>query len=430
VLVGTLVGQASPGVLEDPVYKEQFMESARQKYGGWAWVLYALGAFRVFSSLAFIIVVTVLGLSIAACTAHRVPHLWRAWRHPKVTARTGFFDEARLRTTIPTDLPPDQAKDRVAGLLRAKRYRVIAPAPNHAPQLYADRSAWAGVGTVLAHASFIGILLAFVLSANGGMDQMVNLAVGADPVAVPGTDWELVADEFNASFTDTGMPLDYVSHLVLSQDGTVLASQDVRVNEPLRRDGIKFHQYSYGVAALVEVADSSGQMIFVGPVPLEYQSDDGSRAIGLAELPGTGTDIQVAVAASGQTAAELSGLEPGQASISIFPVDSTTATGQALADQGEPTKVGGFTVTFVRETQYTGILARSDPGAGLMWAASVLLIIGMTITLTVHHRRLRVLVEPAESGAVVRLASNDRAGVGLDAPFTSIAGKIRHELTT
>jgi cytochrome c biogenesis protein len=426
VLLGTVVGQAAPGVLDDPTTSAEFIDSARQKYGGWAWVLDAIGAFRIFSSWTFIGVVSLLGLSITACTTHRLPQLWRAWRHPQTRSPERFFEQARLRQAITATVAPDEAKDRVAALLRGSGFRVVDSTPDGVRQLYADRSAWAGIGTVLAHLSFIGILVAFALSGSGGLDQSLNLPVGGDPVKVPGTDWEVAADSFNASFSATGMPLDYVSHLVLSRDGEVLASQDVRVNEPLRRDGVKFHQSSYGTAAVIEVADLAGQLVYQGALPLEYRSDDGSRAIGLTTLPGTGTDIQVSVSASGQAAAAASGLEPGQAQVTTFPVDSSTATGQAVIDQGQPAEVGEFQITFVRESQYTGILVRSDPGAGLMWAASALLIIGMTITLAVRHRRLYVLVQPDGDGALVRLASSDRPGVGLDAPFKSLAGKINH----
>ncbi|MDR2454044.1 MAG: cytochrome c biogenesis protein ResB [Bifidobacteriaceae bacterium] len=429
-LLGTLVGQAAPGVLDEPAAKAEFMEAARQKYGGWAWVLDGIGGFRVFSSWTFIGVVVVLGLSITACTAHRLPQLWRAWRHPQAHAPSGLFETAPTRQTIATAASPGQARQRVAALLKASRFRVIEPADDAVPQLYADRWAWGGVGTVLAHLSFIGILAAFALSGAGGIDQALNLAVGAGPVKVPGTPWEVAAEEFDATFSEAGMPLDYVSHLVLYQAGEVVASQDVRVNEPLRRDGVKFHQSSYGMAALIEVADASGQVVYQGALPLDYRSEDGSRVIGLAEMPGTGSEIQVSVAASGQEAAALSGLEPGQARVTTYLVGSTSPTGQAVANQGEPAAVGDLSVTFERETQYTGILVRSDPGAWLMWAASALLIIGMTITFAARHRRLYVLVEPAGDGSLVRLASGDRPGVGLEAPFKSLAGKIRRELDT
>jgi cytochrome c biogenesis protein len=371
----------------------------------------------------------VLGLSITACTAHRIPQLWRAWRRPKTHAPRRFFDQARLRAAVATGLDPDDAAARTAALLKAARFRVVPAAGTGDRQVYADRWAWAGAGTVLAHLSFIMILVAFGLSAGGGTDQTLNVPVGGGPVPVPGTDWDLAADAFDASFSDTGRPLDYVSHLVLRQGEAVLAEQDVRVNQPLRHGGMKFHQSTYGSGAQVAVADQAGQTVYQGAVPLSYQSEDGSRAIGLVELPGTGMELQIAVAASGQDAAALAGLAAGQAEVALFPADQDQAVAQAVADQGVPAQVGAMTVTFQRECEFTGILVRSDPGAPLMWAGSVLLIAGMTITLAVRHRRLHVLVQARpEGGAEVLLASSDKAGVGLEAPFKNVEKRIRNGL--
>ena len=48
-------------------------------------------------------------------------------------------------------------------------------------------------------------------------------------------------------------PKDYVTDLVLSVDGREVARQDVRVNDPLRYDGVMFHQAHFGIAAVMEI---------------------------------------------------------------------------------------------------------------------------------------------------------------------------------
>ena len=60
--------------------------------------------------------------------------------------------------------------------------------------------------------------------------------------------------------------------------------------------------------------------------------------------------------------------------------------------------MGGYTLTFERERQYTGIRMRHDPGTPWMWFGSTLLVVGMCITFLFPYRRLWSRVDEAEDG--------------------------------
>ncbi len=389
-LIGSLVTQATAAVWADPAQRESFLARAEEIYGGWTPVLSALGLFHAFTSVPFYVVVTMLALSILACTTHRIPELWRRNRHPHVHVAPRFFDKARCRGSVPTDADPATALAATRAVPERHRFRVLVDdrAPGRA--VYADRHAWSGIGTVIAHLSFIVILVAFVITAALGVEEDLAVPVGGTVEVGHGTGLTLTALSFTDSYTEEGRPADYVSELQLRRGDEVVAQQQVRVNSPLEYGGFRFHQASFGIAADVRVA-VGGQGVFAEAVPLKWTSNDGANAVGRFDLPGTDLEVVVALAASGRT----DGSVPvGSALFEVYRGDERVDTRIAL--QGTAVAVAGHDFTFERERQYTGIRMRQDPGEVWMWIGSALLVIGMSITFSFAYRRLWVRVETIE----------------------------------
>ncbi|MDR1808181.1 MAG: cytochrome c biogenesis protein ResB [Propionibacteriaceae bacterium] len=423
VLLGALLVQAGAGVYGDAAAEASFVESVRAKYGGLTGVLNALGLFHIFSSVGFLVVIGVLALSILACTTHRLPLLWDRFRHPKTHPTDEFFGRARYRAELSVTDSPDVAATAVADHLKRLRYRVLAD-PDDPRSLYADKFAWGGFGTVAAHVSFLIIIAAFALSALAGVAEVTNLPVGGAPVAVGhGTDLQVQATTFQATYDDDGRPLDYVSHLVVTENGAVVKEQDVRVNEPLSYGGFKFHQNSYGLAADVQVTGPDGSVVFDQSVPLEYQTSDGTAVAGIFTLAGPGLEVQVILPASGSTD---SGIAAGDAVFQLYKTGSSEVLDMAEVAPGEVLDEGDYDLTFLRERQVTGILVRHDPGAPWMIVGSILLVAGMTVTFACRHRRYWVRVAGAgpAGGAVLRLASSDKEDGGFRQAFEDLAADL------
>ncbi|MDR1513889.1 MAG: cytochrome c biogenesis protein ResB [Propionibacteriaceae bacterium] len=288
-------------------------------------------------------------------------------------------------------------------------------------QVYADKFAWGGFGTAVAHASFLVILAAFVISSLTGVNEVKSLPVGGDPVAVGhGTDLSVQATSFQATYTDDGRPLDYVSRLVVTRAGATAGEQDVRVNEPLRVAGYKFHQASYGLAADVAASGPDGTL-FDGMVPLQWTTTDGTAVVGAFDLAGPGLTVEVILPASGSAD---SGLAPGQAAFRIYRTGSEESLAMQAVDPGQPFTVGDYTFTFLRERQTTGILIRHDPGAPWMWVGSILLVVGMCVTFGFRHRRYWIRVE----GDAVQIASSDKEDGAFRRRFDELATDVERLL--
>lgn len=431
-LLGTLMPQADADVWADPEARAQFLAAMRDHYGGWTTPLALIGAFRMYSSALFLTLSAILTLSIAACTTHRLPQLWRKATRPRTRVSDRFFTRAHYRAQIPTDADPDAARQAVRATLSRAHYRVIDAEDDGPPALFADRFRFGPFGTVLAHAAFIIIIAALTVSNLTGVDKTLTLPVGTSQPVGEGTPYVLHARSFTDSYDASGRPKDYVSHIVLQDDkGQILADQEVRVNTPLRYDGYKFHQASYGFVAIVTVAGPK-QQARTENVALTSVSRDGLYQYGVIDLPGkAGLKLIVATPASGRQVPDLA---PGQALVRLLgPGGDGDLIAEATLDTGKTQMVGDYAVTFDREAPYTALTVRYDPGAPAMLVGSLLLLIGMSVTFVLRHRRVWVQVTSptaadAPAPTLVQIASVDTSDSTYERHFASLVADIHSQV--
>ncbi|MCL2784634.1 MAG: cytochrome c biogenesis protein ResB [Propionibacteriaceae bacterium] len=412
VFLGVIITQAGPGVWDNPMAQEQFMDQMYAKFGGWASIMSFLGLFHIFSSIGFYIVIGALTISLLGCTTHRLPQLWQRWRHPKVVVSSHFFSAARYNGSVESNLDDVQTLRTAADHLKSKRYRIIS---GNETSLYADKNAWGGFGTPIAHLSFILIMAAFVITSLTALQQVLVLSIGGDAREVEfATNLTVEAVSFEATIDpETDRPLDYVAHLILRDSGEIVAERDVRVNEPLRYHGFSFHQYNYGDTVEVKVTDRNDEVVYAGPVELQWLSDNGWYRVGEFVLPERGIEVAVYILAAGVVTEDL---EAGQVAFMIFQEGADDPMASVVVDQGDFGTVGDLNFGFVRENRYTGIMVRNDPGEIWMLFASILLVGGMTMTFAFRHRRLWVR---AQDGKLL-FASSDKEEYGFRQEFDQL----------
>lgn len=425
--IGTLVMQAPMSKRLDPAGYEQWLQTAQTKYGGWANVFDFLGFFNMWTSPLFLGVSVLLGLSIIACTTHRLPQLIDKTLKPRTHVSDRFFDNAQYRAAIPVAQDPSGALENTKKLLKKHHFRLVAD--NKAPdsRLFADRFRFGPFGTVIAHASFVIILAAFAVSAFTGFEENLDIAIGDSTEVGFDTGLAVEAVSFEDTYDEMGRPLDYVSHLLVKRGDQVVADQDVRVNTPIVVDGVRFHQASYGVAAKVTVQTEDGTMLVDRAVALKWTSNDGMNSIGRVDLPDQNLQIIVVAPASGQ---RMSQIEAGSVLFEIYNLATGEQLGTTTVDQGTTAQAGPLTVGFEREAKYTGIIVRKDPGTAWMWVGSILLIIGMVMTFGFRHRRLWVRVEPTDAPGVnstVYIASVEAQDAILEHQFLELVEEINKQ---
>lgn len=433
-LVGTLLQQAPEGVRGDPQAYARWLDSVRPRYGGWTNALNMAGMFEVFSSIWFKAVTVLLAVSILACSLHRTPQLWKRAVHPRTHVADSFFSHAGLRAKATMPLPPAEAIDQVRAALGAHRFRTIVDPKGPGLNLYADRFRFAPFGTVIAHVSFVLILVGVLVSATSGFkNPQLTVTVGSRVEVGNGTGLAVEAKGFSDTYHLDGSPKDYASELVLYRDDKQVASQTVRVNQPMRFGGVSFYQSYFGVAAVMQVKDSSGKTLFDSGVPLQWSSGDGNHSVGQFVLPDQNMSVYVVSAASGQVDPNIGA---GQMQLEIYQNGKDQPIAVEVVSQGKPATISGLDYTFARERQFTGLIVSRDPGAVWVWIGSTLMVLGLFLVLFFRHRRVWVRVRPTGEGSEVQIASSERRDSAFESWFrkfvadvATLAGKPgeRHE---
>lgn len=406
-LMGTLLEQVPEETRNDPKAWASWLDRVRPRYGGWTDILGATGMFDVFGSVWFRGVTLLLAISIIACTCHRLPQLWQRARSPHLHVSEAFFDRAGIRgqTVLPEE--PEAALATVKAALAGERYRVLDDERGPGLNIYADRFRWMPFGTALAHASFVIILIGVLVSTTFAFkNPNLPVPVGTRAEVGHNTGLSIEATSFTDKYTEKGRPVDYFSSLILYKDGVKVGEQTVRVNTPMRYEGVAIHQASYGIAASMKVTDEAGAEVFSGGVPLAWQTDDKRRSIGKVKLENKNLTMYVVGASSGVIDQEIGA---GQLLLEIYRGDETRPLATQVISQGQPAKLGDLTYTFERERQYTGLMIVRDPGALWVWIGSGLMVIGLIMTMFLHHRRLWLRLTPApDGGTLLRVACPER----------------------
>jgi cytochrome c biogenesis protein len=422
-LVGTLLAQAPAGMTADPAAYTSWLASIHSKYGGWTPVLDKLGLFSVFSSIWFKGITVLLATSILACSVNRAPRLWKLAFHPHTRMGQTFFTHAPLRATVLASAGPDTALDDVRTVLKSHRFRTITDLGENEVNLYADRFRWGPFGTVIAHISFVIILVGFFLSATTGFKNTNFVApVGSIVQVGNGTGLSVKAMSFNDSYYENGSPKDYVSDLIVYKNGVQVDRQMVRVNQPLRRDGVSFYQSFFGQAASMLVKDSAGKTIYGDAVALAFQSDDGTHAIGQFDMKSKGLSVYVVTAASGKPDPAI---KAGQIELEIHQDGKNDPIATQVVDQGKPTTIAGVSYTFQRTVAFTGLTVAHDPGANFVWVGSGLLVIGLFLVFFFPHRRIWVRVRKTSGGSEILCASTMKRDAAFTPQFNQLVTDIQ-----
>jgi cytochrome c biogenesis protein len=425
-LAGALLVQAPAEVRADPGAYAEWLDSVRPRYGGWTDVLDFLGLFSVFSSLWFKAGVVLLATSLITCSARNLPRLWRIATRPRMLMTEAFFERAPHRAGIASGAAPGSTLAAVRATFRAHHFRTAVERQGDAVHVCADRFRWGPFGRILAHLSFVVILLGAALTATSGFrDESFAVPVGGKERVGHGTDLAVKVASFSDSYYLNGEPRDYASRLVLYDRGKPVRSQEVRVNHPMHYGGVDFYQSFFGPAMVIRAQGPDGRVLFDRGVPLLFGSKDGTHVIGRFLLPRQGLKIFAVAPQSGEVDRRIG---PGQAQLEVYRSGSGTPVGMRVLSQGRPARIGGVDFTFVRDREFAGLIVARDPGWTLVWIGSVLLITGICLIFLFPHRRIRAVVRRTATGSEAAVAAIRRRDTAFARQFEDLVEDMRRSV--
>ena len=398
VLIGTLGNSSVPDGIADVL---PFTAPLVREWYAW----------DVFHSLPFAAILTLLAVAITVCTINRAPAIWRAIANPTVPTSHGFLRGADPSARMVSTATPAAFGDDLIGVLKARRYRVLTERRGDEIHVYADKNRYAKLGTFPFHLALILILVGGIVGARFGFrEQEVIVPEGSTRAIGNGTGLSIHVERFRDTYAESGVAQEYSSDIVLyNEDGEEVRRGTTTVNHPLTHDGVVIYQASFNQAVVLQITDAAGRVLFDEGLDLGiYQSKTNPDApAGRLDLPMAGLQLNVIAPDNNRVnAPELDDLQlrPGEMYVKAIPTDPTKAVTAGIVRQGEAVDLGGLSVRFVRETQFSLLQVARNPGIPIFLLAAVLLVGGLAVTFYFPHRRVRGIVSPAPSGAVTALA--------------------------
>ncbi len=441
-LIGIYFIQAPREVLNDPVaYPAWVQQNALPRYGSLTPIYDWLHFFTVFSSWYFMLLLTLLSLSIIVSTLNRAPLIWQNFAHPVLRRPDNFYESALERSEFSHPHPVEWTQ----AALRKRHYRVrIAPSAasdpgasaleNSSPitYLYANRNSWATLSTFVFHAALVMLLIAGLITQWHGFDPTSparrflpapivaftdSLAGFSFDQALPDGESAVVytrgtahnisfrANSFTATFDPkTGLPTDYVTDLSVYRDGELVAhSNHLRVNDPLSYDGVVFHQSSLIAAVNITITDKQGLVIYNDAVVLDStETLPSGNVVDLAKgIPIGGTNLTMSVLFAHNPAVQIAQVSHPLIIIAIGAPDADPKQDKVIlslhAGESGPSVDGDWTVHLNSANEATVLLVTKDTGASLIWPTAIILILSLCISFYFPQRRIWIRIDRSQN---------------------------------
>ena len=418
-VVGMTIRQLPEFAFRTPTDYAEQMDLMHQRYDGLfgSAVVSAferIGVFQVFSSWWFSASLVLLLVSIVACTLDRTPRLWRQSHEIRVVQPDAYFDPRLPDRAAIEGLAPED----VRAAFRRRRFgvrmeRAVSPDGQVATYVYGDRHRYTKLATLFTHLGLILFLVAAAVTSRFGYETPLVVASGDTTTVQPiGTPDLLVVKNlgFAAPRLPDGQFADFTTDLAVYRNGTEIARKTIRVNDPLSVAGFTFHQNGFGPAPDLVIRDAAGGLLWSGPVAMT-DSAAGRPYISMA-VPGRDLGFELYLDQASDASSllvvlpyRITGTNPDGTPT----VQSFTPFGIGPGGEGQAPGLD-LSVAMPSVGAYTLLIAKQDPGQGLVWAAFGSLILGLLITFYLPRRRAWAKID-----ASGRMAIHFRADRYVDA---------------
>jgi cytochrome c biogenesis protein len=401
--IGTVIQQGE----RPDVYIQEYGEAT------YRWFL-RLGFTDVYHTWWFTGLLGLLCVNSLTCFYKRFPAIWRSMQQDKVNVALPFIKGMKQTAEIPVPGSKEKVAEELVEMLGEKGYRVLARNDGQDVTVYGTKGIMGRVGAHMAHLSATVIVLGGLIGSYYGFQEF-GVCLEGQTYHIPKGNFDLRVDKFWIDYHENGAVKSYNSTLTVLDQGAEKMTKTISVNDPLVYRGIWFYQSSYGDAwdrvdvARINVKDKDTDKL-LKTVDLEWQKETAVPALGLKLAM---TDF---VADFGFNSSEKKvyskTVEHANPAVRL-------AITERPAVQANPWIFYHYPDLFeIRDSKYrfelvgyqpkkfTGLQITKDPGVNIVWTGSTMIVVGITLSSFIYHRRVWVKVIPGRQGVTVHLGGN------------------------
>ncbi|MGH2740311.1 MAG: cytochrome c biogenesis protein ResB [Actinomycetota bacterium] len=397
----------------------------------------SLGLFDVFGSWWFTLVYVLVMISLASCLIPRSRGFVRNLRRER--PRVGDLEGMRHFVRSRVGRSPEAVLEDARNLLRRRRFRVTA----ENGVLAGEKGLLRDVGSLLFHGSFFLLLAGVVIGKGFGLSGQATVIEGETWVEAHANydfppqegrffsegmhrGFQIKVLDFDVSFHQNGVPREFVSAVEVRGPSGSPRREEIRVNDPLRIEGVNVYQAGYGWAPVIEVRRGN-DILARGPIVFvtDEASDPRFPWRGVVKLPSLQPQIGIEFRLLPDAVAFIRGAPMLEArnpfltyrvyrgdlgltrAQKIFRFDKA---GLAQLDSGgvglgqSAELPDGLELSFFELRRYTQFQLRRDPGIWIVLAAAVLVLAGLLPALYSSRQRIYVRAAAEPTGARIEVA--------------------------
>lgn len=412
--IGTVIQQGE----RPEVYIKEYGEEA------YRWFV-RLGFIDVYHTWWFTGLLGLLCVNSLTCFYKRFPAVWRSMQQDKVNVALPFIKGMKQTAEIPVAGSKEAVAGGILEMLAAKGYRVLGKNEPGEATLYATKGVMGRVGAHMAHLSATVIVLGGLIGSYWGFQEF-GVCLEGQTYHIPKGNFDLRIDKFWIDYHTNGSVKSYNSTLTVLDQGKEATTKTITVNDPLVYKGIWFYQSSYGDAwdrvevARLNIKDKATDKV-VGTVDLEWNKEKTVDGLGLklavtdfvADFGFNTTDKKV-------YSKTVEHANPAiRLAITEEPQRNAKAAAAPAAMQASPWIFYHYPDLFeIKDSRYrfelvgyqpkkfTGLQITKDPGVNIVWIGSTMIVVGITLSSFIYHRRLWAKVIPGKDGVIVHIGGN------------------------
>ena len=405
-------------------------------------VLDTLKLTDVFHAWWFVLLMALVSLSIISASVQRFPNAWRFFSRPYKSPDQNFRNALPQHTLIPVkDKDEEAAVSAAERALQKSGFRPERIVRENNFSLFGERNRISEMAVYIVHASLLLIFLGGIVDALYGWRAFLSLTRGEAQTQVQPQNskprdlgFAIRCDSAGRENYADGSPKKWWSNLSVLENGKVVQSKQIVVNEPLVYNGIRFYQASFGdtgkIDKLVLTATArDGRASKDIPIGLdETQAVDNDTTVRLAEFF---PDYAVG---DGKVYARSNSLENPAAHLVVESKKSGQSINVWLPPIPGLEQNGDSPYAFegkdVQMAYFTGLEISHEPGQWAVWAGVVLMGFGLAVVFYLVHVRIWV-VPVHDAGGRLQLWVGGVANKNKDAfeqRFNDVVKEIEAEL--
>ncbi|MBI4401378.1 MAG: cytochrome c biogenesis protein ResB [Nitrospirae bacterium] len=421
--IGTVIQQGE----RPDVYIKEYGEEA------YRWFL-RLGFTDVYHTWWFTSLLALLCINSLTCFYKRFPAIWRSMMQDKVNVALPFITSMKHNAEIRVAGTKERVAEGMVHMLAEKGYRVLVKNDPQEVTLYATKGIMGRVGAHMAHLSATVIVLGGLIGSYWGFQEF-GVCLEGQTYHIPKGNFDLRIDKFWIDYHDNGAVKSYNSTLTVIDHDRPMTTKTITVNDPLVYKGIWFYQSSYGDAwdrvevARINIKEKETDRV-LKTVDLEWQKEVTVDHLGL-KLALTDFVADFSFNSSEKKVYSKS-VEHANPAVRLAIQERKTlrATPWIFYHYPDLFDIQGsryrFELVGYQPMKFTGLQINKDPGVNIVWVGSTMIVVGITLSSFIYHRRLWAKVIPHDAGATVHLGGNShKSQIDFQKEFRKLTERIK-----